>query len=289
MIRLDDHHDEHPKIAPLSDQAFRFWHRGLAWAMRNLSDGFIPRGVARQLAGSRTKKLTEELVAAKLWEEKDGGWKIHDILDWNWSKDEALAYRASARNQRVSAGQARARGPRGKGGRFTSGTSGEASGGTSEAASELTSEITSGRPAHSHSQYPVPIKGLVKTSPSESREGSDEELEKLKRCEQTLADSQHSGAFAGKSAGLLDLIQRFPDRDIEQACSDLVDKVDLIEYDGAALSLLETFTQKARRTRPREPEFFCPNCEMNWYGDRCQRAEPGSRVCTRVNLAKGSG
>lgn len=177
VIRLDDHYDEHPKIAGLTDEAFRFWHRGLAWAVRNLSDGFVPTGVARQLAGNHTKKLTDELIAARLWEVRDGGWNIHDILDWNWSKDEALAHRATTRDERVRAGQARARGPRGKDGRLTSGTSGDSSEGTSSGTSGAASEITSASPAHSQAQYPVPIK-LASPSLREVPERDEERLDR---------------------------------------------------------------------------------------------------------------
>jgi hypothetical protein len=70
----------------------------------------------------------------------------------------------------------------------------------------------------------------------------------------TLMDSRHGDAFAGKLVPLFALVRKYPDRDFERAVADLIEKVDVIKYDSKAMTLLESFVQKAPRVAQREPE-----------------------------------
>lgn len=49
--RIDDRLDDSPKIAELSDKAFRLFFYALSWSCRNRSNGEITKATARMLAG----------------------------------------------------------------------------------------------------------------------------------------------------------------------------------------------------------------------------------------------
>lgn len=93
-VRLEDHVDEHPKIAAASDGAFRLWVNALAYANRSLSDGFIPAPMIRRLSTAhKPEKDAAELVKLGLWEVADDGWLIHDFHDYQPSKADVLEER----------------------------------------------------------------------------------------------------------------------------------------------------------------------------------------------------
>jgi hypothetical protein len=93
--RVDDNFPEHPNIAALSDRAFRAHVRGICYANRLLSDGFIPDYVAR---GSGAKALHELLAGDKpRWAKVDGGYEVVGYLDWNPSATVVKAARAQRR------------------------------------------------------------------------------------------------------------------------------------------------------------------------------------------------
>lgn len=89
-LRLDDNVMEHPKMERLSDPAFRIWMRGLTYCARLMTDGFIPRRLA--LSWGSLKRIGE-LMAAGLWDEAVGGYRVHDYLDWNESRERILERR----------------------------------------------------------------------------------------------------------------------------------------------------------------------------------------------------
>jgi hypothetical protein len=103
-VRLDDHIDEHPKIAQLDDHAFALFVTGLAYCNRNYTNGFIPRnvGVKLRYCAGRPMAAVKQLLGAGLWESVSGGWRIHDYHDYQRSKEE-LEF---ARLQKQAAGQA---------------------------------------------------------------------------------------------------------------------------------------------------------------------------------------
>jgi hypothetical protein len=89
-LRLEASFIDHPKVAPLSNQAFRIHIRGLCYCAQHLTDGFIPRIVA-----GRNERWIQELLDAGLWEEMGQGlgYEIHDYLEYNPSRDELEAQR----------------------------------------------------------------------------------------------------------------------------------------------------------------------------------------------------
>lgn len=119
-VRLSDDFYDHPKFQRVGALGVALWAEGLAWSNRNLSDGRIPRNVARRLvdfedvvdtvtnslgnavtngggnpagnpenhavAASALRRSTIiGLVDARLWLEAPDGYVIHDYLDYQKS------------------------------------------------------------------------------------------------------------------------------------------------------------------------------------------------------------
>ncbi|HYW88570.1 MAG TPA: hypothetical protein VFB50_12420 [Chloroflexota bacterium] len=103
-VRLEDDIDEHPKLAAIDDHAFAVYVCGLAYCNRQLTDGFIPTGIGLTLrhCGGKAKQAIMALTRARLWEPVAGGWRVHDFLDYQPSREKVAAERA----QKQAAGQA---------------------------------------------------------------------------------------------------------------------------------------------------------------------------------------
>jgi hypothetical protein len=101
-LRIDDTFDEHPKIEPLTDKAFRLHMAGLLYCSRQLTDGFVPLRVLPKLAGYAKRSLIE-LVDAGLWHPHGDGYKLHDYLDYQRSREQVLADRAAAADRQRKA------------------------------------------------------------------------------------------------------------------------------------------------------------------------------------------
>lgn len=91
-VRLHDGYDEHPKVLPLTDAAFRAHIEAMCWASRNTSDGVILKSVARK---KWRPKVLAELVAARLMEDRDDTYEVHDYLDFNRSSEEIKSFRSA--------------------------------------------------------------------------------------------------------------------------------------------------------------------------------------------------
>lgn len=94
-VRLDDSVMDNPKMLALSDRAFRGWVWGLCYAQRHLTDGFLPLGALT----ASVKRGTPELMKRGLWEVADGGFQIHDYLEYQDSKAVVESRKASARDR----------------------------------------------------------------------------------------------------------------------------------------------------------------------------------------------
>lgn len=91
FVRLDEGYDEHQKVLPLSDAAFRAHVEAICWSGRNRrQNGFITTALARKKWRS---KVIAELVDSRLFDETEGGYRLHDFLDFNRSADEVAAFR----------------------------------------------------------------------------------------------------------------------------------------------------------------------------------------------------
>ena len=84
-VNFDEQMPWHPKVARLSDPAFRLYVHAVCWASRAKTDGVVPSADLQHVAPGlrRRESLAAELVSAGLFEETGYGWMVHDYLDWN--------------------------------------------------------------------------------------------------------------------------------------------------------------------------------------------------------------
>lgn len=105
-FKLDDKGTFHRKVVAAGNEAYGAWCRAGQYAAAQHSDGFLPRSVADLIAN---QPVWNRLLKAGLLENgPDGGYKIHDFLDYNPSAAD-LAERASRFKKQCSlAGKASA-------------------------------------------------------------------------------------------------------------------------------------------------------------------------------------
>lgn len=97
-VRIDENALEHPKIAALSDGAFRLWVQGLAHCQKYLTDGYIADLALRGLRAYSPKRKAA-LMEAELWHASETGIRVHDFLEWNDSREHVMAARQLARER----------------------------------------------------------------------------------------------------------------------------------------------------------------------------------------------
>lgn len=88
-VRFDDRMFGNEKLIECGGNSFKLWAFSVSFANNQQTDGFIKRSVLRVLGG--TKRSANELVKLGLWDEVDGGWMIHDYLDFQPSKAQIKA------------------------------------------------------------------------------------------------------------------------------------------------------------------------------------------------------
>lgn len=98
-VAFHDEMDEHPKVAPLTDAAYRQWQREIFYSHRHNLDGRIPKhrwdAIKQRIRDELTKVQPEQ--ESPLVDVTDGaGAVLHDYLDWQRSAAEAEAARESA-------------------------------------------------------------------------------------------------------------------------------------------------------------------------------------------------
>ena len=114
-VRIDDQFHNHPKLALLGDlqlPAVGLHLLALCWSNSYLTDGFIPEGQVSKLAGDLAMLLPQgkpdpivlALVDSGLWEGEEGGYLIHDYLEYQPSRYEVLKQRRAVSKVRSKAG-----------------------------------------------------------------------------------------------------------------------------------------------------------------------------------------
>lgn len=89
-FRVDDNLAFHAKALAAGNAAMGLWVRAGSWSMQQLTDGYIPAQVARQLG----KKIeAERLVVAGLWTEGGDGYHFHE---WVGRQPSALDVKRAA-------------------------------------------------------------------------------------------------------------------------------------------------------------------------------------------------
>lgn len=100
----------HPKVACLSDAAFRLWIAGLDYCDELLTDGIILKSALRShaVAARFNSRLVNELLRVvppyehPLWEDCADHYRVHDFLHWHSGKHLVQAGRKKTR-ERVAA------------------------------------------------------------------------------------------------------------------------------------------------------------------------------------------
>ena len=98
-LPVDVNFDGNPKIAALSDPAFRLHISGMLYCKRKRVDGIISSSVVGRLVPNYKPRYLTELVDRMLLVELDGTdhYQIHDWLDWNRASAEAQETAAKRR------------------------------------------------------------------------------------------------------------------------------------------------------------------------------------------------
>lgn len=97
------------KVWSRDPEAFALDVRGIAYAAKQLTDGFVPDEILELWYTGRAEDLqalTEILVDVQRWERVEGGFEIHDYLDYNPSKEKVLETRAKRANNGGKGGKA---------------------------------------------------------------------------------------------------------------------------------------------------------------------------------------
>lgn len=96
-IRVDDHFADHPKVLALGHQRLAglgLWHVAASYSARFLTDGYVP---APHVETHASKRLIAKMVGVGLFSQVEGGYLLHDWLDYNPSRKKVLADRAAAK------------------------------------------------------------------------------------------------------------------------------------------------------------------------------------------------
>lgn len=96
-VRIDDGMPDSLKVAPLSDAAFRAYITSICYCARSLTDGFVPAKKAKEFSGR--PRVVQELANAGLWDAEEGGYRVHDYLVYNPSREQVEAERGIAKRR----------------------------------------------------------------------------------------------------------------------------------------------------------------------------------------------
>ena len=98
--RIDDGYFTHHKTAALSKDAKLLDLAGITFSARELRDGKLTdrdvRIVAAEVDVVDLSATLDELRLARRWVRFDGGWEIHDYLEYNPSREQVIAEKAGS-------------------------------------------------------------------------------------------------------------------------------------------------------------------------------------------------
>jgi hypothetical protein len=101
-IKVDDQIAHHPKFMAAGAVASWLWVCGQSYCARYLTDGFVPESALPTLGNvTNAKAHAQTLVRVGLWEPAEGGYRIHDYLQFQPSRAEV----EERRRQRANAGR----------------------------------------------------------------------------------------------------------------------------------------------------------------------------------------
>ena len=112
--KLDDALLDHPKILAAGREfgrngrvlALGLYAAGLLHANRYLTDGFLATAVVEEMRYiERPLTAAATMVRAGLWEQVEGGFKVHDFLDFNPAARDVLDKRKRDRERKQHGGR----------------------------------------------------------------------------------------------------------------------------------------------------------------------------------------
>ena len=106
--KFDDQFYDHPKIRSIDPLAAFLWVCSISYSARHLTDGFVPQTMPRALINLEEKPhtktlldaLVRQLLKVGLWHKAEGGYQVHDYLEYNPPKAKVLAGRARDRGRK---------------------------------------------------------------------------------------------------------------------------------------------------------------------------------------------
>lgn len=104
-FRLDDNGYDHDKVLSAGDRAYGAWCRAGQYSSNKKTDGFVSHRAAKQI--NSDVRVWKRLVEVGLMESVDGGYVIHDYLEYNPSKAELEAKSEAKRAAGVLGSEAR--------------------------------------------------------------------------------------------------------------------------------------------------------------------------------------
>ena len=110
-VKIDDGFARHPKVLAAGATAAHLFVAALCHCNQYLTDGFVAEAVAPTLLppGGAWQGAADALVRVGLWEAVDGGWQVHDYLDYQPSREEVLQEREQKRAAGRAGGRSSAR------------------------------------------------------------------------------------------------------------------------------------------------------------------------------------
>ena len=109
-VRLDDLFPEHPKVQGAGQAAAWLHVAGICYSSRHLTDGMIPDAALAglgQYGKGRARRLADALVQTGLWEQVNGGYRVHDYLDFQPSREKVEGQREAKRRAGQAGGLAK--------------------------------------------------------------------------------------------------------------------------------------------------------------------------------------
>src|SRR5882762_3462851 len=104
-VRSDDNEPVHPKIFRAGAAAYGYFQAAKCYCSRNLTDGFIPVGdlwlVLPGVPFWAAMRLAVRLAECGLFEVEESGYRVHDYLHYNPSREQVL----ERRDRRAEAGK----------------------------------------------------------------------------------------------------------------------------------------------------------------------------------------
>lgn len=107
-VKLDDQAPRNAKLLRAGPSAAWMWVCGIAHCQAHMSEGFIADEALSMIGVTgiaRAKKLADVLVSCALFDRVDGGYVVHDYLDFNETREEALARKRSLKAKRAASGR----------------------------------------------------------------------------------------------------------------------------------------------------------------------------------------